>query len=43
MICVNISMEIVLYLFGTVCLIMSLVLTLLVYLKMDWIVFGLID
>jgi len=42
MICINIILEIVLYLFGTVYVIMSLVLTLMVYLKIDWIVFGLI-
>jgi len=37
MIYVNIILEIVLYLFGTVCPIMSLVLTPLVYLKTGWV------
>jgi len=42
MICANIILEIILYLIRRVCLITSLVLTLLVYLKIDWIVLGLI-
>jgi len=42
MICLNIIFEIVFFLFGIFNLIMSSILTQLVYLRIDWIAFGVI-